>query len=71
LFDGELLFELGHSAVHIAELLALDFHFGEDNFPFMTFFLHFMALLSAGLLGLSMLLPFEANFSLSLFGSQL
>jgi len=34
-----------------------------------AFFLHFVALLSAGLIDLSMLLPFEANFSLSLFGS--
>jgi hypothetical protein len=42
---------------------------GEDNFPFVAFFLHFMALLFAGLVGLSMLLPFEANFGFKLLGS--
>jgi hypothetical protein len=50
-------------------LLTVAFGFGEDNFPFVAFFFHFVALLSAGLVGLSMLLPFEANFLFPLFGS--
>jgi hypothetical protein len=46
-------------AVQIAKLLAFDFDFGEDNFPFVAYFLHFVALLFAGLVGSCVLLPFE------------
>ena len=43
--------------------------FGQQDGPFVVFFLHFVLLLFAGVLFLFALLRFEANFRFALFGS--
>ena len=42
---GQQTLGFGHIAVQITELLAVDFDFGEENFPFVTLFFHFVLLL--------------------------
>jgi hypothetical protein len=47
---------LAHVAIQIAEPLAVDFDFGEENFPFVALLLHFVLFLFADLLALGALL---------------
>ena len=49
--------------------LTIYFNLGEQNFPFLALFGHFVLLLFAGLFVTRVLLPFEANFFLALCGS--
>jgi hypothetical protein len=50
-------------------LLTVELGFGKESGPFLVLFFHFVTLLFADLVSLSMLLPFEANFGFALFGS--